>query len=124
MGVYEKGIAILILLCSLASFSPSGPKAQPLGVMTQRPAQQSQKAVLSSAHGRFVFGQIPDSSKDQFMLDTATGRLWRLTKRTDIGVCLSTVPYRSAEGECSALPQNAPGSQGKQAERQRRLLVI
>jgi len=88
------------------------------GVMTQQPPQESQKAVLSSAHGRYVFGQISDSDQDQFMLDTATGRLWRLTKRSDIGVCLSSVPYRSAEGECSPLPEQLPVSEGDEAEKQ------
>jgi hypothetical protein len=115
MGVYGKTIAILITLFSLIVLSAVSLRAQPLGVMTQQPAQESQHAVLSSTQGRFVFGQISDSGNDQFMLDTATGRLWRLTKRTDIGVCLSSVPYRSAEGECSAFPEGTPVSERSRA---------
>lgn len=34
--------------------------------------------VLSAEGGRYVFGQISDARRDQFMLDTATGRLWRV----------------------------------------------
>jgi hypothetical protein len=113
MGIYGRSIAIFITLFSLVLLSFVSVWAQPFGVMTQQPPKESQKAVLSSMHGRYVFGQISDSDQDQFMLDTVTGRLWRLTKRSDIGVCLSTVPYRSAEGECSALPENASVSDRK-----------
>ena len=109
--------AVLVTLFLLVTLSASSVYAQ-FGVMTQQPPQEAQKAVLSATHGRYVFGQISDSSQDQFMLDTATGRLWRLTKRSDIGVCLSTVPYRSAEGECSPLPERLPVSEGDEAKKQ------
>ena len=109
---------LFVTLFLLVLFSAASVYAQPFGGMKQQPPQESQKAVLSSMHGRYVFGQISDSGQDQFMLDTATGRLWRLTKRSDIGVCLTTVPYRSAEGECSALPENAPVSDGSEVKKQ------
>ena len=32
--------------------------------------------VLSAPNGRYQFGQISDYRKDQYMLDTQTGRLW------------------------------------------------
>ena len=32
---------------------------------------------LSAPGGRFVFGQISTLGRDQFMLDTQTGRLWQ-----------------------------------------------
>lgn len=35
-------------------------------------------SVLSSAGGRYVFGQISGYGRHQFMLDTQTGRLWRM----------------------------------------------
>ena len=114
---HTKNIAVLVTLFLLVVLSATSVYAQ-FGVMKQQPPQESQRAVLSSTHGRFVFGQISDSGQDKFMLDTATGRLWRLTKRSDIGVCLSTVPYRSAEGECSALPENAPVSEGSKVKKQ------
>jgi hypothetical protein len=109
--------AVFVTLFLLVVLSAASVYAQ-FGVMTQQPPQESHKAVLSSAHGRYVFGQISDSDQDQFMLDTATGRLWRLTKRSDIGVCLSTVPYRSAEGECSPLPESVPVSEAGEAKKQ------
>jgi len=118
MGIYGRSIAILITLFSLVLLFTVSGWAQPFGVMTQQPPQESQKAVLSSMHGRYVFGQISDSAQDQFMLDTVTGRLWRLTKRSDIGVCLSAVPYRSAEGECSALPEKVSVSDRSEGKKQ------
>jgi hypothetical protein len=34
---------------------------------------------LATPGGRFVFGQISQFRRDQFMLDTQTGRLWSMT---------------------------------------------
>lgn len=34
--------------------------------------------ILTSDGARFVFGQVSDFRADQFMLDTKTGRAWRL----------------------------------------------
>ena len=31
---------------------------------------------LSAPGGRYVFGQISESRRDQYLLDTQTGRLW------------------------------------------------
>ena len=114
---HKENSSVFVTLFLLVLLSATSVYAQ-FGVMKQQPPQESQKAVLSSMHGRYVFGQISDSGQDQFMLDTATGRLWRLTKRSDIGVCLSTVLYRSAEGECSALPESTPVSEGSEVKKQ------
>lgn len=35
-----------------------------------------QGAALSATGGRYVFGQISESRRDQYLLDTQTGRLW------------------------------------------------
>lgn len=32
--------------------------------------------VLSAPGGRYVFGQVSEYAKDQYLLDTQTGRLW------------------------------------------------
>lgn len=37
---------------------------------------------LSSHNGRYVFGQVSPGSVNQFMLDTQTGRLWRMNTKT------------------------------------------
>lgn len=34
--------------------------------------------VLSSENGRFIFGQVSEFRADQYMLDTKTGRMWRV----------------------------------------------
>ena len=104
MGKYVTIIAILIALSSFLLFSPLSVDAQ-FGFTPQPVPQKSQQAVLSTAQGRFAFGQVSDSSEDKFMLDTFTGRLWRLGKRTDIGLCLTSIPYRSEDGACSAMPE-------------------
>jgi len=41
-------------------------------------AQERPAAVLSASGGRFVFGQASQHRADQFLLDTQTGRMWRL----------------------------------------------
>ena len=118
MGIYGRIIVIFMALPLLVLYSSMSVCAQPLGLGSPQPQQRLQPQVLSSANGRFVFGQISDSSKDQFMLDTVTGRLWRITKRTDIGLCLTSVPYRSAEGECSALPEELSDSGPREVKKQ------
>ena len=79
-------------------------QAEPVEV---KPPQQK---ILSSPGGRFVFGQISDFRRDQFMLDTQTGRLWAITVRTppknedgtqpdDEGIkLLHPVPYADGQG--------------------------
>jgi hypothetical protein len=114
MCVYIKITAILIALSLFVCFAPLNVGAQPFGLAAQQVPQQSHQAVLSTTQGRFAFGQVSESSEDKFMLDTFTGRLWRLTKRTDIGLCLTSVPYRNEEGECAPLPIEIPEAKGKE----------
>jgi hypothetical protein len=72
--------------------------------MSQQPQVQPQSNVLGCAGGRFVFGQISDSNKDQFMLDTLSGRLWRVAESGDVGMYLTPVLYRTSDGSYSPLP--------------------
>ena len=97
----------------LASFSAD---AQPLGFGTPQQPQESHYGVLCSAAGRFVFGQVSDSSKDQFMLDTVTGRLWQIAESGEIGVYLRPVPYRTAEGEYNPLPGQISEAKSEEAQ--------
>ncbi len=76
--------------------------AQPFG-MHQRNSFQKRN-VLSSPNGRYVFGQISDSEKDQYMLDTWTGRLWRISENGEVGKFLLPIPYQISEGKYSYLP--------------------
>jgi hypothetical protein len=61
--------AALLLLCA-PTLAQDGKPAPP------------QARVLQADGGRFVFGQISDFRRDQFMLDTKTGRLWRVVTST------------------------------------------
>jgi hypothetical protein len=72
--------------------------------MSKKGEQESQQQILSSSNGRFVFGQISNSGKDKFMLDTDTGRLWRIGESGALGLFLKPVPYRDDNGTCSMLP--------------------
>ena len=100
----KKIILMSMLLFLSALLGTVGVWAQPLGFSSSQTPQQPQSGALATATGRFVFGQISDSSKDQFMLDTVTGRLWRIAESGKVGVYLKSVPYRDEKGECSMLP--------------------
>ena len=117
MGRYKRIFLVGISLSLLVLLGSMNIYAQPLGLMSQKPQQKSQQKLLSSANGRFVFGQISNSSKDQFMLDTLTGRLWRIAESGAIGIFLRSVPYRNEDGKCSALPENTPDSESKETEK-------
>ena len=72
------------------------------------PQQKLEPKLLSSENGRFVFGQISASHKDKFMLDTWSGRLWRIAESGEIGLFLRPVPYRIGDGEYTPLPKKLP----------------
>ncbi|MFH1487549.1 MAG: hypothetical protein ABII06_01475 [Pseudomonadota bacterium] len=78
--------------------------AQPLGFLSSQPKQKSEQQILCSDNGRFVFGQVSESSKDKFMLDTHTGRLWRIAESGGIGIYLTPVTYRTGEGAYAPVP--------------------
>ena len=117
MGRYKRIFIVSISLSLLVLLGSMNIYAQPLGLLSQKPQQESQQKLLSSANGRFVFGQISNSSKDQFMLDTFTGRLWRIAETGAIGIFLRSVPYRNEDGKCSAFPENTPDSESKETEK-------
>ena len=98
-------IIMAMPLFLLVWIGATGVYAQPLGFSSSKTQQQPQQKILSSDNGRFVFGQISGSSKDQFMLDTATGRLWRIGESGKLGTFLKSIPYRDAKGECTILPE-------------------
>jgi hypothetical protein len=115
MGKHITIIAIPMALFSFLLFFPLSVEAQ-FGFTPKQVQKKSHHAILSTTQGRFVFGQVSESSEDKFMLDTVTGRLWRLSKRTDVGLCLTVIPYHSKDGKCSSLPPKIPALQGKGAK--------
>ncbi len=107
--MFRSGIGVgctLILILFIVGVRQSG--AQPFGMGTPTPTVQPTNRVLGCGGGRYVFGQISDSGKDQFMLDTLTGRLWQIAESGEIGLYLRPVPYRAAEGRYDPLPPDAP----------------
>ena len=87
----------------MVALSAGDGRAQ-FGIQQQQSPEVSDQVCLSSASGRFVFGQVSRSSKDKFMLDTHTGRLWQIAESGDIGLYLREVPYR-VDKEYSPLPK-------------------
>lgn len=49
--------------------------------------------VLSTESGRYVFGQISDYAKHQYMLDTKTGALWQHVLDDDNKTVLEQIYY-------------------------------
>ena len=107
-------MAMVILFLSLFfSFSVYG---EPLGNIALQQKQDPKQQVLLSQSGRFVFGQISDSSKDKFMLDTFTGRLWQISETGAIGLFLKSVSYRTEDGKLSPFPDGVTGTTSKQVK--------
>ena len=113
MDQYGKIVRMAIIILFFALICPVIVCAQPFGIMSKKGAQESQQQILSSQNGRFVFGQISNSGKDKFMLDTATGRLWRIGETGAVGLFLKSVPYRDDKGTCSVLPGPVTPSKAK-----------
>ena len=113
-----KTVLMTVTLFPLGSLGSMQVCAQPLGLMSQQTQAQPQYKLLSSPSGRFVFGQISDSGKDQFMLDTFTGRLWRIAETGRIGIFLKSVPYLTSKGEYGDLPGDISKPETKEPKKQ------
>ena len=96
----RRGMSILVVLLCLGILGEANAQ---FGVSPTQVTMDKGK-VLSAAGGRFVFGQISDSGKDQFMLDTLTGRLWRIGESSDVGMHLRPISYRGEDGKYSPVP--------------------
>lgn len=75
-----------------------------------------QPKALSASNGRYVFGQISEFRRDQYMLDTQTGRAWKIIMRPykdkdgadlpgDGFPVFDIVPYVDIEGKLSVTPK-------------------
>lgn len=75
-------------------------------------AQSSNRPAVLGGGGRYVFGQINEYNADQYMLDTISGRLWRLVDTADgRGSILEPVPYALPDGRNQLLPPAVSGSE-------------
>ena len=101
---------ILMIYATVVLVSQPLHAAEPVSVIPP------QNKTLSSENGRFVFGQISEMRRDQYMLDTRTGRLWKLAQIVsrntdgtsapgDGQVVLELIPYQDAKGTISADPR-------------------
>ena len=68
-------------------------------------AQPKENKILSSQNGRFVFGQVSEYRRDQFLLDTQTGRIWRIVEDSSKAVSLQQILFESIDGLKSLLPE-------------------
>lgn len=78
----------------------------PLTVLAE-PLPSSEAKILSAQGGRFVFGQISEMRRDQYMLDTQTGRLWRITETKASNVVLEPVVYSLLNGKVDLVPNDS-----------------
>jgi len=84
----------LMILCITSGFAT----AQPVEV------EPTQQKVLKNESGRYVFGQISDFRKDQYLLDTKTGRLWRIVIDQENHTKLQPVPFIQILGTEAYIP--------------------
>jgi len=51
--------------------------------------------VIGTSSGRYVLGQLNQLARDQYLLDTQTGQLWRIStyEKDSTNVALFPVPY-------------------------------
>jgi hypothetical protein len=106
MGRNKKRPVVALAFISLLLLNATTVFSQPFGIGSSQAKQEPRQEILNTAGGRFVFGQISDSPKDQFMLDTVTGRLWRIAETGEAGMFLRAVPYRTADGKLSPVPED------------------
>lgn len=58
--------------------------------------------------GRFVFGQINEFSADQYLLDTQTGRVWRLVDTADgTASVFEPIRFQLPDGSSQSMPPAA-----------------
>lgn len=67
-------------------------------------APEDDSRVLSSSDGRYVFGQVSNFRRDQFLLDTHSGRLWQMVEDDEERSKLQAVPFIQIFGEEAYLP--------------------
>jgi hypothetical protein len=71
-------------------------------------------SVLTAPGGRYVFGQVSRFGRDQYMLDTQTGRLWQLVcaqqsegqDKTWKATVLQPIDYLDDQGKYVTAPRS------------------
>ncbi|WP_262694608.1 hypothetical protein [Kordiimonas aquimaris] len=75
--------------------------------LAQSEVETHDNQILKSQNGRFVFGQISRFRRDQYMLDTHTGRLWQIVEDKQKQTYLSEVSYQVWGGAFTSIPTDA-----------------
>jgi hypothetical protein len=88
---------VFLVLATLSVAFPAA-SAQPVEV---KPPQQK---VLGTPTGRYVFGQVSEYRRDQYLLDTQTGRLWQVVSGQSEQVKLQPVPFIQVLGDEAYMP--------------------
>jgi len=93
----------------------------PIVVFAQEPVKVKppQQKILSSPNGRYVFGQISDFRRDQYLLDTQAGRLWQMVVDKEGKNKLQPVPFIQIWGDEAYIPDPM-----KEVEGQRKLMLM
>jgi hypothetical protein len=77
----------------------------------------SNRPQVLGGSGRYVFGQINELSADQYLLDTQTGRVWRLVDTADGAASVfEPIRFQLPDGSSQALPpaaDTAPAPPGR-----------
>lgn len=68
-------------------------------------SKENKNRSLSSENGRFVFGQISEYRRDQYLLDTQTGRIWQIIEDSSKVLSLQQILFKSIDGLKSLLPE-------------------
>jgi hypothetical protein len=108
-------VSAIVVTAAVMAFA--SPALAQFGLGSQAPSIPPTGKVLGCAGGRYVFGQVSDSSKDQYMLDTQTGRLWRIGESSDVGTHLRVIPYKDEQGKVSPCPADMPGVKAEKGKK-------
>jgi len=77
----------------------------PIFIYGQTEVITPQHKSIVNPNGRFLFGQISEMRRDQYMLDTRIGRLWQIVADSTGGISLSPILYQLLNGKLDITPE-------------------
>lgn len=90
--------SFLGVVCFLVFFWPAVSVAEALD------AKHHRNKVLANANGRYVFGQVSEFRRDQYLLDTQTGRLWVIVADKENNSKLQPIAFVQIWGDEAFIP--------------------
>ena len=82
---------------------------------------ENQGSILAADTGRYVAGQISTSRKDQYLLDTETGKIWQFVETKEGLIQLQPIGYIAFTGDIFDHP---PSDEEANEARNERLRLI